>query len=137
MSWQDGFRHAFAVDKPGPSSPTDRQVELVDTLCKAVVRRKLVTPAIMTLQMCRPLNFVAAQAMHFFRPIASVVLDGQAIKELTTFLEHRGSVEYLCRRLEHWDRIGPDSNDPVGAPDAQSAPADEGDGPSDVAHDRS
>jgi len=140
MGFRDGLKHAFAVEKPGPAEPTERQGELVDTVCKAVVRRGMVTPAIMTLEMCRPLNFVAAQAMHFFRPIVSVILDGPSIAEFAAFLEQRGSVEYLCRRLEHWNRIGPDAEDPAstpaddpeGASHAPSAPSDEGDGPSNV-----
>jgi hypothetical protein len=132
MTWQNEFRNAFAVDKPGAAEPTRRIVEIVDKVAKAVVRRKMTTPALMALEMGRPLNFVASQAIHFFRPIISVVLDTEAIKEFATFLERRGSVEYLCRRLEHWSQVGPDAEDPEGAPDASSAPADRGDGPSDV-----
>ena len=132
MSWRDELKNAFAVDKPGPAEPNDRQRELVDTVCKAVVRRQMVTPALLVLEMSRPLNFVAAQVMHFFRPIISVVLDTDAIKEFATFLERRGSVEYLCRRLEHWSQIGPDAEDPEGASDAPPAPADGGDGSSNV-----
>jgi len=132
VTWQDEFRNAFAVDKPGAAEPTERIVEIVDKVAKAVVRRKMTTPALMALEMGRPLNFVASQAIHFFRPIISVVLDTEAIKEFATFLEQRGSVEYLCRRLEHWSQIGPDAEDPEGAPDASSAHADGGDGSSDV-----
>ena len=132
MSWRDELTHAFAVDKPGAAEPTERLVAIVDTVAKAVVRRNMTTPALMALEMGRPLNFVASQAIHFFRPIISVVLDTEAIKEFATFLERRGSVEYLCRRLEHWSQVGPDAEDPEGAPDASSAPADGGDGLSDV-----
>ena len=132
MGWRDELKNAFAVDKPGPAEPNDRQRELVDTVCKAVVRRQMVTPALMVLEMSRPLNFVAAQVMHFFGPIVSVVLDGPSIAEFASFLEQRGSVEYLCRRLEHWSQIGPDAEDPEGASDAQPATAEEGDGPPDV-----
>ena len=96
------------------------QMELVDIVCKAVVRRGMIVPALMALEMSRPLNFVASQAMHFFRPIVSVVLDGPSIAEFATFLEHRGSVEYLCQRLEYWDRVGPDAEDP----DSTSEPQD-------------
>jgi hypothetical protein len=132
MTWRDEFRKAFAVDPPGEAEPTEALAEIVDTAAKAVVRRNMTTPALMALEMGRPLNFVASQAIHFFRPIISVVLDTQAINEFATFLERRGSVEYLCRRLEHWSQVGPDAEDPEGAPDASSAPADRGDGPSDV-----
>ncbi len=122
------MKNAFAVDKPGPAEPTERLVEIVDKVAKAVVQRNMTTPALMALEMGRPLNFVASQAIHFFRPIISVVLDTEAIKEFATFLEQRGSVEYLCRRLEHWSQRGPDTEDPEGASDAQPATAEEGEG---------
>ena len=132
MSWRDELRNAFAVDKPGAAEPTERLVEIVDTVAKAVVRRNMTTPALMALEMGRPLNFVASQAIHFFRPIISVVLDTEAIKEFATFLEQRGSVEYLCRRLEQWSQVGPDAEEPEGASDASPTTVDGGDGPSDV-----
>ena len=107
MSWIERFKHAFAVDS-GHVEPTERQMELVDIVCKAVVRRGMIVPALMALEMSRSLNFVASQAMHFFRPIISVILDGPSIAEFATFLEQRGSIEYLCQRLEHWNEVGPD-----------------------------
>ena len=109
MSWRDQIRNAFAVDKPGAAEANERQAEICDRVCRAVVRRGMTLPALMALEMGRPLNFVASQALHFFRPIISVVLDGPTIEEFATFLEQRGSVEYLCQRLEHWDRVGPDA----------------------------
>ena len=109
MSWREQLRNAFAVDKPGVAEPTDRQREICDKVCKVVVRRGMTLPALMALEMGRPLNFVASQAIHFFNPIISVVLDGPTVEEFASFLEQRGSVEYLCQRLEHWDRVGPDA----------------------------
>jgi hypothetical protein len=132
MAWRDEIKKAFAVEKPGAVEVNERVAEIVDTVAKAVVRRQMTTPALMALEMGRPLNFVASQAIHFFRPVISVVLDTEAIKEFATFLEQRGSVEYLCRRLEHWSQVGPDAEEPEGAPDASSAHADGGDGSSDV-----
>ena len=38
MSWREQFKHAFAMEK-GAVEPNDRQMELVDKVCKAVVRR--------------------------------------------------------------------------------------------------
>ncbi|MAT81640.1 MAG: hypothetical protein CMJ29_08335 [Phycisphaerae bacterium] len=111
MSWRDELRTAFAVDKPGVAEPTERQQEICDRVAKIVVRRGMTLPALMALEMGRPLNFVASQAIHFFNPIISVILDGETVKEFATFLEQRGSVEYLCQRLEHWDRVGPDAEE--------------------------
>ena len=111
MTWRDHLRNAFAVDKPGAAEPTERQREICDRVCRAVVRRGMTLPALMALEMGRPLNFVASQAIHFFKPIVSVILDGPTLEEFANFLEQRGSVEYLCQRLEHWERIGPDVED--------------------------
>ena len=128
MGLRDELRNAFAVDRPGSATPTARQAELVDKVCRVVVRRRMVTPALMTLEMCRPLNFVAAQAMHFFRPIVSVILDGPSIAEFATFLEQRGSIEYLCQRLEHWNQVGPDFEDETSKnPTDNDGPPDEPD----------
>ena len=55
MSWRDRIRNAFAVDKPGAAEPTERQGEICDTVCKAVVRRGMTLPALMALEMGRPL----------------------------------------------------------------------------------
>jgi hypothetical protein len=103
MSWQSikqKLSHAFAVDPPGPAEPTEPQRAVVERLCREVVRRRLTTPAIAFLQMSQPLNFIASQALHFFMPILSAVTDTQGVQHFAVFLEHRGSVEYICRRLE-------------------------------------
>jgi hypothetical protein len=38
--------------------------------------------------------------MHFFQPLLSIVTDTNGYQQITVFLEQRGSVEYICRRLE-------------------------------------
>ena len=127
MSWREQFKHAFAIEK-GAVEPNDRQKELVDKVCKAVVRRGLIVPALMALEMSRPLNYVASQAMHFFRPIVSVILDGPSIGEFASFLEQRGSIEYLCQRLEHWNQVGPDFEGTMSqTPADNDGPPDESD----------
>jgi hypothetical protein len=97
--WQ-GVKHAFAVEKPGPVEPTPAQAALIDRLCREVVRRRLTTPALVALEMSRPLNFVTAQAIHFFEPILRTFGEPQAPREFAMFLEHRGSIDYLAKRIE-------------------------------------
>ncbi len=96
----DWIKHAFAVESPGPAEPTPRQVEIVDRLCREVVRRRLTTPALLALEMSRPLNFVTSQAIHFFDPIVRGLTDADAPREFADFLEHRGSIDYLAGRIE-------------------------------------
>ncbi len=97
MKW---WKKAFAVDPEGPSEPTDQQRELVDRLCQEVVRRRMTSPALMALEMFQPMNYLGSQAMHFFAPIATAIFDANDYNQFATFLERRGSVEYLCRKIE-------------------------------------
>lgn len=97
MRW---LRHAFAVEPPVPAEPSDEQRAVVDRFCREIVRRQLVTPALMFLEMSRPLNYITAQALHFFAPVVSIVAGGQGHRHFAAFLERRGSIEYLVRRIE-------------------------------------
>ena len=94
------LKHAFAVDPPGPAVPNEDQRVLVDKLCAEVVRRRLTAPALLMLEMSRPLNYVSAQLLHFFQPLVAIVTDADGYLQLTKFLEQRGSIDYLCQHLE-------------------------------------
>ena len=96
----DWLKHAFAIEPDGPVEPTEVQRAIIDRLCRQVHSRGLTTPALVFLESVRPLNYVSSQTLHFFAPVLSVVADAQACRELADFLEHRGSIDYLCRRIE-------------------------------------
>jgi hypothetical protein len=97
LAW---LKHAFAVDAEGPAEPTAEQRDAVERVCREIVRRHLTMPALAFLEMSRPLNYLGAQALHFFAPFVSVLTDSQGHRHFAAFLEQRGSVEFLCRRLE-------------------------------------
>ena len=97
MNW---FKHAFAVDPTADVEPTERERALVDRLCREVVRRRMTEPALWTLMMSRPLNYIPSQAMHFFAPIATVLFNADDYRCFSTFLERRDSFDVLCRTLE-------------------------------------
>ncbi|MDP7558781.1 MAG: hypothetical protein QF923_04840 [Candidatus Marinimicrobia bacterium] len=100
MSW---LKHAFAIDPPGAAEPTEDQKPVVEKVCQEVIRRRMATPALIMLETFRPLNFVGSQVLHFFHPIVSAILTTEAYKHFTEFLERRGSVDYLCQRIEQLD----------------------------------
>jgi hypothetical protein len=93
------LKHALAVDA-GPIDPTPEQAEMVDRLAREVVRRGMTVPAITFLEMTQPLNFVAAQTLHFFQPLLSAVFDVRKQQQFAEFLEHRGSIDFICRAIE-------------------------------------
>jgi len=94
------LKHAFAVDPPGPAEPTEEQRAAVDKICREIVRRHLTTPALLFLEMSRPLNYIGSQTMHFFQPLIGVLTDSKGPEHFALFLEKRGSIEYICRRIE-------------------------------------
>jgi len=104
---KDKLKHAFAVDPPGPAEPTTEEQAPVDGLCRLAARKSLTGPALVVLELCRPLNWVFAQGMHFFRPGVWAVTPDRFFtkyKALAGFLEQRGSIEYMVRRVEHFEQ---------------------------------
>jgi len=103
MKW---LKHAFAVDE-GTAAPTAEQQPAVDWFCRQVAKRHLTTPGLIGLEMSRPLNFIASQTMHFFSPGVWAVMPQKTYEhylQFATFLEKRGAIEYLCRRIEHFEQ---------------------------------
>lgn len=122
---KDWLKKAFAVPKPEEFVPTERQVAITDRVCQEVVRRHMSTPAMIFLETFRPLNYLGSQVLHFFQPIVSAVLTTDGYQVFTEFLENRGSVDYLCRRIEHFEseytRIEQSKSAPDEAPDQSVA----------------
>jgi hypothetical protein len=98
------LRHAFAIESADEVEPTEAQRALIDLLCRQIVARELTTPALLFLETVRPLNYVTAQTLQFFAPLLSAVTRPNAAAELTAFLERRGSIDVLCRRIEELER---------------------------------
>ncbi|MGD9856555.1 MAG: hypothetical protein AB7U20_16530 [Planctomycetaceae bacterium] len=102
----DWLKHAFAVGTAERLEPAVEQSEVVDRLCGEIVRRGLTTPAIVYLEMSRPLGFLAAQAIHFFTPLIAALTDAQEHRHFADFLEQRGAIDYLLGRIDAIEREG-------------------------------
>ena len=121
MNW---LKHAF--DTSGPDEPPSAaQLELADKLCHEVVRRGLAIPALVFLEMSRPLNRLSSQAIHFLAPVLGMFKNNSAEQNspavdtppesipdkpaathelLAQFLERPDSVEYLCQRIDSLEK---------------------------------
>ncbi|MBX3438735.1 MAG: hypothetical protein KF861_14670 [Planctomycetaceae bacterium] len=104
MSSLKWLKHAFAVDAAAPRGPTAEQSAVIDRLCREIVRRRLTTPAVIYLEMSRPLGFVAAQALHFFTPLISALTDSEGHRHFAEFLESRHAIDFLLDRLHAIER---------------------------------
>lgn len=92
--------HAFAVERSEDFVPTPEQQKIADRICHEIIRRKMVTLAILSLETSRPLNYIGSQAIHFFSPFLSFLVESKSQKLFADFLEKRGSIEWMCSRLE-------------------------------------
>lgn len=121
MNW---LKHAF--DTSGPDEPPSAaQLELADKLCHEVVRRGLALPALVFLEMSRPLNRLSSQAIHFLAPVLGMFKNNSSEQNspavdtppesipdkpaathelLAQFLERPDSVEYLCQRIDSLEK---------------------------------
>ncbi len=97
------LKHAFAT-KPAQAELTPQQQSVVDRVCHAVVARKMTTPTLAFLEMSRPLNYISSQAIHFFTPILSALVDTKAVECFATVLERRDAVDILCTRIEQIEK---------------------------------
>ncbi len=107
------LKHAFAVDEEAVHEPVAQQQPAIDWLCIQTAKRRLTTPGLIFLEMTRPLNWVASQAMHCTEPALRGALwavvphvQHRAMRHyasLARFLEHRGSIEYVARRVEFFE----------------------------------
>jgi hypothetical protein len=100
VSFRESFRQAFSVESDAPFELTDEERGLAEALCRAVVARRLTVPALILLEVSRPLSYVGSQAVHFLSPLISSVSDSRAHQHLASLLERRRSIEYLCTRIE-------------------------------------
>ena len=96
LAW---LKHAFAVETSGAVEPTPQQAAAIDAVCREVMKRGMMLPAQMVLDSSGPLGFVAGQSLRFFEPYLTLVLDPIGVREFAFFLEKRGAVDYLAKRL--------------------------------------
>ena len=76
------------------------ETKAADELAARVVRHGLTVPAVLFLESVKPLNMVGAQTLHFVSPMLGPLMPGWRVDEFAQFLEDRGSIEYLLRRIE-------------------------------------
>ena len=88
-------------------SPAEKAV--CQKIAKKVVRWDLTIPAIVALEIHRPLSFVASQALHMLTPFVSMFLDATEFTVLAKMLERRNTIEEIIVAIEQADAIAEDA----------------------------
>jgi hypothetical protein len=74
--------------------------KVIEGLAKKVAGRRLEAPAVMFLDMHRPLSFLASQSLLVAMPLLAPVFGAQGVADLSKLLANPDNVEALIRRIE-------------------------------------
>ena len=74
--------------------------QLIEHLTEQISRWRLTVPAILLLQVTRPLTFIASQGLLLCQPLLSFVYDAPRIEDYAELLADRASIDQLVSRLE-------------------------------------
>ena len=87
----------------------ERRDQLIEAAARGVVRRRLDVPAILFLEMHRPLASLASTAVTFAQPTLGALFGFRRMAEWAALLDDRGNIERLIRRIEELveERSGP------------------------------
>lgn len=74
--------------------------ELFEKIAKKIVEREMTVPAIMLLEMVKPLSFLGSQALVFINPIVSLVVSSGDYYRFVRLMEERENIEKLAVAIE-------------------------------------
>ena len=73
---------------------------LIDKLAQEILKRKMEVPAVLMLEMHKPLSYVASQASIVFAPFIVPLAGYDNAQSITRLLSRRENVEKLISRIE-------------------------------------
>jgi len=72
----------------------------IERLSERIVRRGLETPAILFLEMHKPLCFFASQGVLFAMPLLGAFLEPREVEQLARLLDSQDNVDRLIARID-------------------------------------
>jgi len=92
----------------------------IEKMAEEVVRRRMETPAVLMLEMHRPMAFLSSQALIVATPFLGAFVGTDNVLKLSRLLEHPRNVERLVERIEELSVERPEGGPP--APAKESIP---------------
>ena len=74
--------------------------ELFERIARKIVEREMTVPAIMMLEMVKPLSFLGSQALVFLNPVVSLVVSSGDYYRFVRLMEERENIEKLAVAIE-------------------------------------
>ena len=80
---------------------TDEQINgAIEDIARHVVRRRLETPAILLLEMHRPVSFIVSQALVVGTPFLGPILGVDRLARYGSILHDRANLDSLIQRID-------------------------------------
>ena len=76
----------------------------INTFAKAVVKRGMTVPAVMTLEMVKPLSFIGHTSLVMFGPVLEMIIDPVKMEKLQAITADRDNIEKLMVSIENLER---------------------------------
>lgn len=94
-----GLQHAFATQPEEQLLSVD-DVQLMERMADAIVRRGMAAPATVFLESMGPMNFLGSQALHFLTPIIECAFDAKEVERVARLLERRDTISRLITLID-------------------------------------
>ena len=78
----------------------DQRDALIEKLAQKVAQRGLQTPAILFLEMHKPLSFLAGQSLLLGSGFLAPIFGPQNVQQIAKLVESRDNIERLIQRIE-------------------------------------
>ncbi|HOK53514.1 MAG TPA: hypothetical protein PKV43_03540 [Armatimonadota bacterium] len=88
------------LDNLGEPLSEEETEKLVNDVAAEIIKRRLETPAVLFLEMHKPLSFIASQGLIVALPFLAPILGQDRMSKLSRFLQGRDNVERLIQRIE-------------------------------------
>jgi len=92
------WREWRELPEPGVS-PAEKE-QLIESMAREVVHRRLETPVLLFLESHRPLGFLASQAVVMASPLVLALAPGARVTALGALLDDRAAIARLVDRIE-------------------------------------
>lgn len=76
---------------------------LIEKVAKIIAERHLTVPAILFLEMAKPLSFVGSSLIAFMGPVLQCVIPPDKTEAFRQLLEDRDNVEFLIQQIEKYE----------------------------------
>lgn len=89
----------FDIDLDTPLSD-ERKNQMLNAIARKIVNRRLETPAVLFLDMHKPLSFIASQSLLVAMPLVGLFVEPQDIADFSKILQDRENIDLLVSRIE-------------------------------------